>query len=341
MKPIRRKKNVVPLLTVGAAEGLMAQEAYRRYGGSRKNPPPPGDPDHDLAVELVEFTMNDAELYRARVTPFVKNYARRVAKGTFDKDAGIRGLANNLARDAYRQYWAEHGGPGRTPALSGPTKWRYGQLLMEWLMDEVNFEVEEMRTTRKNPRSGKFELSGDDGENLHQMTMEGWQDDELGDVQGGFGWHALLIDTILPDAQHVIVHEDEDGFFDFTTYPSKAAAERAWERLQEQYDAYSAPMEGEDEDGIFENPRRRPGRPRNPSKRVRPVSPTFYCRKCLGYHRRNSKIGKKHSKSDATPRRSRRTVDCSCNMCGDHLRNVVEVREHFKSFPDHNDMSIP
>ena len=87
--------------------------------------------------------------------------------------------------------------------------------------------------------------------------------------------------------------------------------------------------------------RKAPGRKRKPSKVVRPASKSYYCRKCMGYHRRASKIGKKHSKSDSSPRRPPRTLDVSCNRCGSIMRNQKQVREHFRDHPDHNDMTIP
>ena len=343
-RPSRRKP--IPLLAAGAAEGLMAQEAVRRYGKRRGNPAPPGDPDEVLATELVNHTMNDADLYRQRVQPFVRSYARKRARGVYKEDLAVKGLSHLFARDAYKSYWSQYGGGGRAPDMDAATKWEYGVQLLEWISDEIDFEVNEMaakKAARGNPRPGKFEGSGKTGEELYEMVQDGWVSEELGDVEG-FGWYGLLINTELLDAPYAIVEENSVGFFDYTAYVLEADARAAWATLEDDYREWAGDM---DKEGIpYENPgrlpaRKAPGRKRKPSKVVRPASKSYYCRKCMGYHRRASKIGKKHSKSDSSPRRPPRTLDVSCNRCGSIMRNQKQVREHFRDHPDHNDMTIP
>lgn len=81
---------------------------------------------------------------------------------------------------------------------------------------------------------GKFESSGDIGKKLYEMVGEGGQDDELGDVQD-FGWYGLITDTGIKDASHVIVHEDSQGFFDYTSYDTEREARADWAKLESEY----------------------------------------------------------------------------------------------------------
>jgi hypothetical protein len=100
-------------------------------------------------------------------------------------------------------------------------------------------------------RPGKFEGCNDQdlGEELHAITMDSGQDDELGEVDG-FGWYGLIIDLDYNGkVAHYIVHEDNAGFFDYTVYDTETEAREAWAVLEADYDAFNeedADIEAED-----------------------------------------------------------------------------------------------
>ena len=64
------------------------------------------------ARELELFTENDADLYRQRIVPIVKNMQRRIAKGDYDS-AKAAYLWLYLIDEAARQYCQLHGGTVR------------------------------------------------------------------------------------------------------------------------------------------------------------------------------------------------------------------------------------
>lgn len=85
-------------------------------------------------------------------------------------------------------------------------------------------------------RPGKFEASSEIGEKLHEISLDGC-DEELGDVQD-FGWYGLLIDSGCEDAKFAIASEDSDGFVDFESFATEAKAREAWKKLVNKYDDF-------------------------------------------------------------------------------------------------------
>lgn len=86
---------------------------------------------------------------------------------------------------------------------------------------------------------GKFEgcENEDIGKKLYEITLDGGPDAELGEVDG-FGWYGLIADTGIPEAPHVIVWEDNNGFFDYRAYESEQEARERWEALEDEYREY-------------------------------------------------------------------------------------------------------
>jgi hypothetical protein len=98
------------------------------------------------------------------------------------------------------------------------------------------------------PGPGKFE--GNESlslsEKLHEMTLDGWCTDELGDVQH-FGWYGLLISPFsnedekdipfdkVESGPSYIVHEDNNGFFDYTEFANEQIARDMWSQLEGDY----------------------------------------------------------------------------------------------------------
>ena len=96
------------------------------------------------------------------------------------------------------------------------------------------------------PGPGKFEgnPSRTISEVLHDWTLDGSIDAELGDVEG-FGWYGLIVEISPKDTvicalwgKSFIVHEDNQGFFDYTEYETEKTAREDWEALESDYDDY-------------------------------------------------------------------------------------------------------
>mgnify|MGYP003148685162 CR=1 FL=1 len=80
---------------------------------------------------------------------------------------------------------------------------------------------------------GKFETSGHLGEALHEMSLDG-TDEQLGDVED-FGWYGLLVNTGLRCAPHAILSIDGFGFVDYQDYDTESAARDVWDNLEAEY----------------------------------------------------------------------------------------------------------
>ena len=79
-----------------------------------------------------------------------------------------------------------------------------------------------METTKRQP--GKFEgcYDQDLAQALHNLSLEGGCDQEIGDVEG-FGWYGLMRDINLQKPKDYIIQEDNYGFFDYTEYEKGVA----------------------------------------------------------------------------------------------------------------------
>lgn len=132
---------------------------FNNPGGSR-----PQDPDVILARELALYAINDSQIYRQRIIPFIKNYARKKRKGIFDKKKAIEGLANLLAKDVQKKYWEETLGTP-PPDMDQATKIAFGEELLDDMMETIEEEV-----TKKH-RLGGFPDLTKAGE---QWTQREW-----------------------------------------------------------------------------------------------------------------------------------------------------------------------
>jgi len=81
---------------------------------------------------------------------------------------------------------------------------------------------------------GKFESSGEIGEKLDAIMLNGFSDEELGSVLET-GHYALLLNTGLPCAPHAIVETDTQGFVDYNSYETKEGCMKAWKNLEESF----------------------------------------------------------------------------------------------------------
>ena len=90
---------------------------------------------------------------------------------------------------------------------------------------------------------GKFEGNSDQdlARVLYDLTLDGY-DQALGDVQD-FGWYGLILHVIkgnLSKGRSYIVHEDSQGFFNYTEYKNKQSALVAWAKLESEYADFEA-----------------------------------------------------------------------------------------------------
>lgn len=103
---------------------------------------------------------------------------------------------------------------------------------------------EKKNIERSKDRSpGKFEGADniEFAKALHELTMDGMVDDEVGDVNA-FGWFGLIyLDgfDIKEDGKPivgVIVSEDENGFFTYHSYHTDKELVDDWDEIEQQHD---------------------------------------------------------------------------------------------------------
>lgn len=122
---------------------------------------------------------------------------------------------------------------------------------------------------------GKFEGGSAIDQVAHDVTLDGAAE-ELGEADG-FGWYGKIEGAIEATDEQIrnydlsqddidylaavagaIVSEDSNGFVSVEWYTSRGNLERAWRRLEREYEKWSEEAEGEGEDGEgYENPTRR------------------------------------------------------------------------------------
>lgn len=105
------------------------------------------NPDTVLARELALYASNDQQIYNSRLKPFIINYGRRKAKGTFNKTRAIEGLANNLAKDIQNKYWKEFSPSSRPPAMDQATKMAFGREML----NEIEEAIDDFAKLGHNP----------------------------------------------------------------------------------------------------------------------------------------------------------------------------------------------
>ena len=92
---------------------------------------------------------------------------------------------------------------------------------------------------------GKFESCGNQAlaEKLHETSLNGCNNEELGDVST-FGFYALILD--YENGKSYIVSEDNDGFFDYREYDNRIAACYDWAGIMAAYEEFEAEAEKEE-----------------------------------------------------------------------------------------------
>jgi hypothetical protein len=93
----------------------------------------------DEANELVRFGENDADLYRQRTVPIMKNLTKKWDRGVYDHDLAVK-LWTYWAADAAQRYSAEHGSPDVKWSNMFPTSVR--NEVAEYMADYWEEELE-------------------------------------------------------------------------------------------------------------------------------------------------------------------------------------------------------
>ena len=83
--------------------------------------------------ELELFIINDADIYRQRITPIIKNYKRKIAKGVFDEKLAIKGFVYAV-NDGIKAYNKEFGSKIR---LSSGDKTKLAGMLLDRYTEEI------------------------------------------------------------------------------------------------------------------------------------------------------------------------------------------------------------
>lgn len=99
--------------------------------------------DRAQARELGLFIENDGTLYRQITTYLIKNYARKKAKGIFDKQQALKGIVNSLVEAGRRKYIRDFGSIGGV--VSADTKMEVAKYLYPHINEVSSEEAKELK----------------------------------------------------------------------------------------------------------------------------------------------------------------------------------------------------
>lgn len=85
--------------------------------------------------ELELVMKNDAPLYYHLTSTWYNNYAKKKAKGTYDREAALKGLAGTFCSQAISYYNKQYGKYGRTIRLSKEAKAEFAKIALRELND--------------------------------------------------------------------------------------------------------------------------------------------------------------------------------------------------------------
>lgn len=147
------------------------------------------------------------------------------------------GQDENEARRIYSEYVeTSKSGAGRVGGES-----------VTLFQDEEEIAAHEGEGESEVKHPGKFEGSGAIGARLHAIVGDGMQDDECGSVDSGH-WYGLILDSGVAGAEHAVVSEDSQGFFDFSAFPTAEAARADFDRITEEVAEDEEDEEEEEDD---------------------------------------------------------------------------------------------
>lgn len=92
--------------------------------------------DQAIVQELVLYITNDSQIYRQRISPIIKNLARKVGKGTYDGNLAIKAFMY-AAVDGIKKYEKEHAEPGWGGSVNKETKTAIAQELADFYGEQI------------------------------------------------------------------------------------------------------------------------------------------------------------------------------------------------------------
>jgi len=101
----------------------------------RRGAPNPGRPDEVAARELYLYITSDGDLYRQQHLPIIKNLARKVGRGVYDKRLAVK-LWMYLADEGARRYGKEFGSGYSLQGFDKPTRFYVAAMLARDFMDK-------------------------------------------------------------------------------------------------------------------------------------------------------------------------------------------------------------
>ena len=104
--------------------------------------------EHDrvIAVELETYIMNDGTLYRQMRRPIALNYARKMVRGTYDRELAVKGVTH-LVKEGITKYEREF----RMHKLQLPREVieKIAKGVLAEMMPEINDTAKEMKALKK------------------------------------------------------------------------------------------------------------------------------------------------------------------------------------------------
>lgn len=113
--------------------------------------------DEKWAVGELEIIMlNDKSLYYHLTSNWYNSYAKKKAKGTYDRDAALKGLAGTFTTQAVSFYNRKYGKYGRTIRLSKEAKAEFAKRALRELNESglKNIRKGSKPRERENPTVG-------------------------------------------------------------------------------------------------------------------------------------------------------------------------------------------
>ena len=96
--------------------------------------------DKPLAYELYLEGSNDGDLYQQQVEPTIKNFTRKMKKGTYDHDLALKQVAENIVPNVYAKYKKEN---GITLPLNSATKYETAKHWLPSIEEQAKEQVEQ------------------------------------------------------------------------------------------------------------------------------------------------------------------------------------------------------
>ena len=108
--------------------------------------------------ELALYTVNDGDIYRQTIQPIVKNLARKIHNGTYDKDLAINAwlYAADAGAKKYTKEFGTHGPNGSFGVFTKADRIAAAREIGEQYDEEVQAEVVNISVSKNNARNARY-----------------------------------------------------------------------------------------------------------------------------------------------------------------------------------------